>query len=105
MTKLDKQRIYYEGIIYFKDKNNTLAFEKTLYKTIRYGYIIHTELWDNKTLVFNCVVNVDRKSHEVDKRLKALIERYKSLKAIESVRIDKMYLTNPIILSAYLNAK
>jgi len=105
MIKLDKHRIYYEGIIDFFYKERMLSFQKALRRVACKSYLTHFEVLGDASLVFNCVVNVDRKSHEVDDGLKSLLNKYKARNDISSIRIDKMYMTKPIILYAYLRCE
>jgi len=103
MYKLDKHRILYEGMIDFYSEDRMINFQESIEDIFnKISFPVYIENDGHSTLVFHCMVNVDRKSHSIDEKIKKLLNKYKGYNDIGAMRIDKHYITQPIILAAYL---
>jgi hypothetical protein len=105
MPKLDNHRILYEGIIDFFLESRMISFRKSLERIFRESFPMYIDTDGNCTLVFHCITPIYRKSHKIDNEIKLLIDKYKSYNDIGAIRIDKCYLTQPVIMSAYLRLR
>lgn len=105
MNRLDKHRIFYEGMVDFFYEDRLLIFRKSLKRIFHGGYPIYIERSGKTSLIFHCIANVNRKSHVVDNALKSLIKKHKDDYDISVIRIDKRYLSNPVLLYAYLKQR
>jgi hypothetical protein len=103
MIKLDKHRIHYEGMIDFAFEERRDSFYKALKRVLRKDCVADVYKLGKFCVVFHGIAYVNRKSHKVDDDIKALVSKFKVMEDITALRIDKSYMSNPVMLYAYIS--
>lgn len=102
MPKLDNNRILYEGYLEFFTEDRLISFSRSLERIFKDSFPRYIESDGFGALAFHCIARIYRKSRKIDNELKSLLDKYKAKNDISIIRIDKCYLTQPVIMSAFV---